>query len=536
MTEELDLDLEPEIRPSLYNINKSFDVLKSSDGRYTGIKGEDEARMVLFTNFILGEKPVILKGSRASGKTNIAEVVSRYAKNPIIIASSSEKVYQRHEKLNDYTHFIIPEINKINDNTLEMLKDFGEDATHEYSFLNQLKIPVTITIDPKPFITGIADENKNVNALGEELLSRVTIVRTDSSIKQNINVIEEKLNRAENPFYKKSVSQDEVHKYIEYVHGLPSIRKLGFIYPAGTAIRTAIPPLFTDSRRDMDKYLSNTYGITLFYYYDRLKTSINEKNYLFVTPADMWYNHIVYQNILLDSSLKCGRIEKEILSIVKEHGGGVTHDKWGNKLSGLKISDIHSALLKKSYTPTIDAVNKYCVQLMEIGYLTRNEEVRPFRFSLNPELKREYTVKIDWLRVVEQCKKSVRKNFPDAASEYINRFCENGLDVIHPITGESCNVLEWVDDSLLSPQLEDEVSEESQDIVLDDDLSITETVDVKDSVQVLVLNELRSNPVLYVDLFNKLSSEQKEVFDDVLSYLVRIGEIIKDKDVYKLLV
>lgn len=539
MTDEFEINIDegeiiPQVRPSLYDINQSFDVIKTD--RYCGIKGEYEARMVLFTNFILGEKPVILKGSRASGKTNLIEIVGVYAKNPIVLASSSEKAFQRNTGLNLATHFIVPEVNKIHEKTFEMLKDFGEGAKHYYTFLDAFKEPQTILLDPKPFVTSIADENKNVNLLGDELLSRLTVIRTDSSVNQNVAVVDEKLRRAENPFYKKGVSQDKVKKCIDYVKGLPSITNFGFVYPAGTIIRSAIPTLFTDSRRDTEKYLYNTYGITLFHYYDRLKKAFDGKDYLFVTPVDMWLNNMIYKNVLLESSLKCGKIEQEILDTLTIFGNEVKNDDWGNKVKGLKITDIHTELLKRSYTPTIDSVTKYCSQLSETGYIIRNEEVRPFRFSLNPELHREYKVKINWLEVVEACKASMSKNFPEVADEYISRFCEgNGLLCIHPFSGETVNILDEkpVEENPVVTQVEEqkvvklEPKKEEQITILGVD-------DEKDVIQREVLDILEDGEAhSFIEL---ASGHADDLVTEVVTYLVTIGEIIGEgNDKYRVL-
>lgn len=442
MTNDIDLDIEdikPSISPTLFDINCSFDSIKTDN--YDGLVGEEEARMVIFTNFVLGEKPVILKGSRSSGKTAIMSIVSTYAKNPIVISSSSEKVYNRMEDLNKFTHFVIPEINQIHEKVVEMLKSWGEGSKHQYSYLDPSKNAVTVYINPKPFMTSIADENKNVDLLGEELLSRLTVVRTSSSVEQNVRVINEKLLRAQNPLREKIVDQKLIDSLISYVKGLPSIKDFIFVYPPGTVMRTAIPALFTDSRRDTDKYLANTKGITLFHYYDRMVKEIKGKKILFITPVDVWLNYIIYQNILLESSLKCGKIEQEIIDMLKVDGEITKQDAFGNSIKGLTVGDMHTRLLKKSYTPTVETVKKFANNLTEIGYVTRNDEVRPNRYSINPELKRDYGFSIDWGFVVDSCKEFMYEEFPEYAKEYEERFCRGeGLVVAHPFTGEKVSI------------------------------------------------------------------------------------------------
>lgn len=493
--------------PTLYDINKSFDVIQTD--QHDGIVGEQNARMVVFTNFVLGEKPVILKGSRASGKTNIMTVVGTYCRTPKIISSSSEKVFQRMEELNEHSHFLIPEVNKVNDNVVEMLKDWGEGVPHIYTYTDKFKQPHTVTINPKPFMTSIADENKNVNQLGEELLSRLTVVRTDSSVKQNIAVIEEKLRRAANPRYKKSVDKKKIEEFKTYVHSLPSLSSLKFVYPAETSIRKAIPPIFTDSRRDVGKYLNNTYGICLFHINDRLSMDIDGKKYYFVTPQDIWYNHVIFQDVLLDSSLKCGPIEREILDILKVIGETPVIDKWGKNVKGLSDGEIHTELLKRSYTPTKDSVRKYCESLVDVGYVSRFEEGLPYRFYINPELKREHKMDIDWQEIVDTCKDNVRKNFPEIADEYEKRFCQgDGLVVINPFTGERVVIVDTVEQEVL-------------------DVTPEPTVNTKDDLQSSIMSLLEDGSPRSVAQIVSVLGVKDETVDETLLYLKRINEVFE---------
>ena len=109
--------------PTLFEINQSFDYITSKDKRYNGLKGEALARMVLFTNFILACKPVLIKGSRSSGKSNLIGIVCEYSRNAAVLSTSSDKAeYRDFQNLNKSSHFIIPEINQLNDVVLEMLK------------------------------------------------------------------------------------------------------------------------------------------------------------------------------------------------------------------------------------------------------------------------------------------------------------------------------------------------------------------------------------------------------------------------------
>lgn len=529
MTDEIKLDLdfdEPEFKPTLYTVNRAYDV--ANTGRYNGVVGEEQARMVLFTNFVLAERPVILRGNRGSGKTNLMEITSMFCRNPITVANTSEKAHQYMRDMNTKSHVFIPEFNKVTDGVIEMLKDFGEGASHFYTRtipgLNEVE---TIELKPKPFVTSIADENKNVNNLGEELLSRLTVVRTDSSIEQNLRVIEEKFKRHQNPAYGKKDNTTDVDKTIAYVKSIPSINNFNFIYPAGTAMMKAIPPIFTDSRRDTDKYLYNTYGITMFHYWDRMKMDIEGKEYLLVTPIDMWLNHRIYQQILVESALKCGPLENAILDIVREYGGTRKKGEFDiDTVKGLTVGEIHTELQKRSYHSTVDAVKKYCESLLNTGYLTRNEEVRPFRFETNPNLERNYTVNLDWKMIVNAAIDFMQETFPEVADEYIAKYCVGkNLEVQDPFTGEK----------VLITKIEEPTPEIELDINIDDEFDWDDgTVDVvdnlEDSLRAIFVDD---NEHTIADLSLDVGVNSDDV-ESTLNYLMTVGDVYEVRSgVYK---
>jgi len=448
----LNIDLElnkveekPKVIPTLFDIHKSFNVIKVKN--HYGIKGEFRPRMVIFTNFILGNKPIILTGPRGSGKSLLMKTVCTYAKNPGEITAASEKADYRDTNLNEYSHFIIPEINKISDNFLEVLKDIGEGEKSTYKVLDAYKMPTTYTIDPKPFISSIADENPG--KMGDELISRLTVIRTDSSLGQNKSVIEYKLSKAQNPFFKRDISQVEVKSFRDYVKSLPDIKEFTFIYLPGQSVIKAIPPFFTDSRRDIDKYLENTYGIALFHLHDRMIVKRGKKELLLITPADAWYNHIIFNDVLVQSSLKCSGIEKIILELLAS-----LVDSEGKYIS-LAPKEIHTSLVKKGFTPNLPTIKKYCKNLYSNGYLIQDEEKKPFRYESSGFLK-DFVAHINWKEVVDECKKSIKSQFnKEVSDEYIKRFCgEDGKIIVnHPFTGEEINLLEFKEEAFVKKEV-----------------------------------------------------------------------------------
>lgn len=486
--------------PSLFDINKTFDVIKVKP--FDGIKGEYHNRMVVFTNFVLGKKCILLAGNRSTGKTALMQIVSAYCPNPAIISQASDKADFRNVKLNESTHFIVPEINKVNDKFIEIMKDHGEGASHVYNFLDEFKQNRSVIIDPKPFITSLADENDS--SLGAELISRLTVINMDASIEQNKRVIEEKLLRAQNPFRKEEVTQDVVKQCIEYVKNLPNIYDYQFIYLPGTSVKNVIPPIFTDSRRDTDKYLENTKGVALFHFFDRLTFVYKNKKIILITPEDVWYNHIIYNKILVKSALKCNDTERKVIELLT--------DKRRQKKKGISESDIpvrftvtqiHKELLRLGYTHSLPTVKKYCERLTDIGYVIKDEDTRPPMFEINSSFTSEYESTIDWNKIVEECKRAVREIFPEYADEYIRRFCTPPIIVKNPFTGEEIDILSSSSEGKSTSQNTITKKESDEGIIIEDN--------VEDRIQNLIISKISDGSEKDIVILLKEISDELDV-------------------------
>lgn len=453
--------------------------------------------------------------------TNVISVLSAFAKNPHILSKSSEKAeYNDADELNTATHILIPEINKVNEEVVEMLKDWGEGSPTQYKKTEGSGYVKTITISPKPFITSIADENRQTGRLGEELISRLTIVNTDSSTEQNIRVIKEKLKRAQNPYDTKTVTDKRIKELIEFVKQLPDIKEYTFIYLPGESVIDAIPPKFTDSRRDTEKYLDNTKGIALFHIKNRMVVDYKGKKNILITPEDAWLNHVIYNEILLQSALKAGPLERKILEIIKQAGGQL-----------LSVSDIRNSVLTQGLSPSHDTIRKACDNLSEIGYLTRIEDVRPFKYTLTDSFTATYTGKIDWKKIVETCKEAVKKQFPEHADEYIKRFCSQKINVVHPFTGVITNIMEEIpvnEFSNIKP-----VKEEKKKPILTSSVSSKDTTNKAiSSGPTAIQSQLKQDPIelLREKIIDILKKKTELTFEE-LAQEIRIDLAFEDEQI-----
>ncbi len=431
----VDLTFEPDFKPSLFEIKESFKEIKV--GKHKGIKGEEDTCLAIFCNFVIGGKHIILTGSRASGKTLcMMTVANTYCKNPTIMGKSSALgQITDDEVLNAASHFIIPELQKVTVETIEMLKDFGEGETFSYKSTGKK----TIRIEPKAFITSKADENSF--ELGEELLSRLTSVRVNSSEDQNKAVVDFHLEQAANPFIKGNFDQMDIDKLRGYVLSLPNISEFNFVYPAGKYMRKAIPTFFPDSRRDVQKFLANTYAITLFHFWDRITIEKGQgrgkdkQKVLFVTPADIWINQKIFGKILRDSSLKINEVQFDIIRILDEHS------KRSAMNPEMRIKELHRSLHHSGTNISPVLVSRYCESLYkETGFVIRNSDKRETSYEIS-EAYKNFTIKLDWQEIIDICANNVRQNFPEIAEDYINRFCKNPT-ANDPFTGEDIRILD----------------------------------------------------------------------------------------------
>lgn len=485
--------------PSLYDIHRSFDVIKTS--RYDGIKGETETRMIVFTSFVLGKNSVILEGQRSSGKSNVMEIVGTYCKNSKVIDRGSDKAHKRNEDINKASHVIIPEVNKVDNSFIEGLKDWGEGKASTYTIVDKYKRTRTFNLAPKPFITSRADENDMT--LGPELISRLITLKTDSSVQMNKDVISYKFKRAQNPFYKNRMSDDAVKEYRDYVYSLPDINDITFVYVPGEAMTNAIPSLFSDARRDTDKYLKNTYGICLFHYADRMITEIDGKTVMFVTPSDIWYNHIIFGSALIRSALKCSETEQKIISILKLHAQENAHDP------AMRIRDIHQTLIDNGITASMTTVDNYCKNLYSNGYIVRNDNTRPHTYETSKE-NYKFEFNINWDDVINESKIFMEEYFPEYAEEYIKRYCTEPIEVIHPFTGKKVDIryeekeqlkIKKVSGpkTLIEPEKidKDNVETSANPILIDIDNGDNDAIKLEEKYGLTLINRLKQEGEIY---------------------------------------
>ncbi len=412
--------------PSLYQIHLLLD---------ESIVGEEQARMAVFTNWLLAYRNVNLAGQRSSGKTHIADSIAKFLpkKNGLFnVSSGSDKAgWYQAEALKNHSHVMIPELNKMPKDMLEVIKDWGEGKDSEYKVTvmeGGVRSVRKYHLPRKPFIFCLADEQEE--KIDDQLRSRLTVIRTDSSEEQNRAVNLQKANFAMMPDNPNKVKDEKLFENVRHhILKLPPYKMMDFRHPGARYFVDCIPTIFTDCRRDFPKYLDNTYGITRFFWKNRMYYEKEDKHVYFVTPQDMYYNHVIYGQTLIESSLRCSNMERHLISVLERAN------------QPLNKKEVQAAVRQMGLNISAHMVTRHLGELSDLGYVNV-EKVgnKPAVYSPG-KLFSDFDFEINWKNLVEEAKENMRKYYPDYAEEYIQKFCENPM-VINPFTGVEINLLE----------------------------------------------------------------------------------------------
>jgi len=155
-----------------------------------------------------------------------------------------------------------------------------------------------------------------------------------------------------------------------------------------------------------------------------LKFKHNGKDIYFITPEDMYYNHIIFGAALVNSSLKCNNIEREMMSVI------------ACATEAIKKSDVQKELKKRGRTLSSQMVARHLNSLADLGYLEKGvgDDKKSYKYQIG-QMFQEFLFEIDWKNVVEFTIKTMKEMYPDIADEYIKKYCTN-VKLKHPFTNE----------------------------------------------------------------------------------------------------
>ena len=342
------------------------------------IEGEFDTRLAVFTNWLLAHQNVNLAGQRAAGKTWLSSNVARF----------------------------LPEKNGLYN------MSSGSDKSGYYQ-AEKIR----------------ADEQED--KIDDQLRSRLTVIRTDISEAQNMAVNIRQAEEALLPSNPRKYNIEDFNNVRNHIATLPPWDEKSFRHPAANIFVGCIPTIFTDCRRDFPKYLKNTYGITRFYWKERIRQEINtldnydklvKRDILFVTPEDMYYNHIVYGTLLVESSLRCTNIERSLIGILQK-----------NK-EPMNRNSIQAKVRQAGMNVSAHMITRHMSSLSDLGYVeVYKVGSAPATYGVG-QLFKDFTFDINWSNIIAESIKNIKKYYPTIADDYIKRFCDNPT-VTNPFSG-----------------------------------------------------------------------------------------------------
>jgi hypothetical protein len=386
--------------------------------------------MAIFTNWILGCQNVNVAGQRAAGKTHTVNNLARFLPEKggmFNLSRGSEKnVWYQAEGLRSHSHIMIPELNKLGKEMVETLKEWGEGRTATYDVTEKQGarwVSVKKSLPPRPFIFCLADEEEL--KMDEQLRSRLTVVRMDISEEQNIRVMQQKAELAERPFNVNETDPVESKNMRLHIATMPPFDESCFRHPAATAFVECIPNIFTDCRRDFPKYINNTYGITRFHWKDRIHMRLAGRDKVFlVAPQDMYYNHLIYGEALVDSALRCSNMERQLIAILQAEPHKEMMDK----------PTLQKHIRRLGMNVSAQMLTKYMDNLADQGYVEVSKlGAQSARYGVGALFK-DFKFSVDWKKVLLTCQRNIAEYYPEQLEEYTRRFIDNPV-CVHPFTG-----------------------------------------------------------------------------------------------------
>jgi len=412
-------------KPSLYDVNKLLDV---------NIVGEQHSRMSLFTNWILASKYCMLSGSSRSGKTWIVNNVRELVGDTVykMTQGSDKSGWYEAQKISECSHVIVPELNQLVPEMMEVLKTWGEGKNAEYNAVileagQGGKRSIKKLILPyRPFVFSIADENDY--KIPPELRYRLTEIRTDSSVQQNELILKRQAELATMPKNTRELDANQLSQIKAHIQTLPPFESFIFKHPSAELFVDAIPKIFTDCRTVFPIYLDNTYGIVRFHWKDRIIGNIGGKKTIFTLPTDMWLNHFIFGKTLIDSSLKCNIIERTIIEILSED-------------EKIEAKHIQKHLRNRSFNLSIQVVQKHLITLENVGYIEKVQRPDQSPVFKASDFFSDFKFDVNWNKVIKVSIENMEKHFPEHVEEY-KSMCKH-THVINPFNGEDIDILNY---------------------------------------------------------------------------------------------
>lgn len=407
-------------RPSLKDITKFMS--QNSIGEELAILSGH----LLMTNGI----PVVFEGPSGSGKTTIIDALRRVIYPCDIYslegASDTALTYDR-ERINDSKYVILGELNKLGSNTptiKECFKNWGEGKAYKRIVTNAgTKRTETYIINPKVYISSIADESQQEFGMGVEFNSRGLNIRTNASQSQTEDILDFQADMYNGTGMMKEIDPVETCLYRWFIGELPSIGlKFGndkdkyeynIMIPGAKYISRLLPSFFNTVTRDNSKLLKGIVGITRFHHYDRM-TFTNPQGFLtyIATPQDIFLAYLLFGKMVVDSAKQLSKEQEYILKYIKYN-------------PKCERSHIRPFLRVFGVSMTDNVLDKTLTDLVNLGYVDDTKESNRKKYVTTELYEQVTNSPPNFVDCIEWMKEDVKNIIPDLYDEYVLRYCSD---------------------------------------------------------------------------------------------------------------
>lgn len=395
------------------------------------IVGEEESRLALFTNWILARKYCMVTGPSRGGKTFVVDAVKTLVLGDtnegglcyVMKQGSDKSGWYAAEEMNKSSFVIIPELNQLPLDMMEVLKTWGENKSAQYSVVERKggrKVNEKHTLSYKPFVFAIADENNM--SIPAELRYRLIEIRIDGSQEQTARIIKKQAETELNPFKFKKDDDIPLNKNLQkHIEFLPPFESWQYVNPLATFVASKVPKSFTDARTAHTVFQDGIKGLQRFYWKQSMVKEVNGKKVLFISPQAIMENYIINGRIFLNSVLKCNDVELEMLNVLKNETRFLSRKEIATKLRALSLN------LRDS------VVQKHLNNLEEMNYVNVSTSGTKF-YQISDALNIEgFNIKGEDL--IASCKAVMEEVHPEYFDEYVETYLDKPT-FIHPFTGK----------------------------------------------------------------------------------------------------
>ena len=426
----------------LHDITRYLHNVRKADGSANPIIGEDELGVVATLSYLLEDNNFVIKAYSGTGKTVIMDAVFGLLPEEYyhtIEHLSDTAVWYELDKINRARFIAIPEAQKLPEGVMEVIKTWGDGRA---AFRKRTDVTVQDVVEqrlaPKYVFMCVAVENtKGASYFDAELERRCMIMHTNPTVKQTERVVRHKLMDSAVPKTTlTTMSEEEIEGLKKHVLQAVVDRDdddaLVIKNPCAPFLFEAIPSAFPVSRSKVQYLLKVINAVARFYPDEILKVEKDGTQYGLVTPKHNWLGLRIYLNSFVSECLHMPSRGTDILKLFPD----TRIDRFGFADGDtIRMSNNEIKKAAKAAGLPFTKIEPILGALVMTGFLEQDDSEKGKPKYFKSPLISEPVAKINWSELIESTKGFVKERWPEAADEYISRFCGK-IDIIDPITGK----------------------------------------------------------------------------------------------------